>query len=72
MGARLRPGPFFVRRNTMTDETQPVEETEPQPEPQPEVVDLCDRCDCDDCPGTSPDTTAELAQHSKACPEKHY
>lgn len=50
----------------MTDETPEVIEPEAQP------VDLCDRCDCDDCPGISPDTTAELAQHSKACPEKHY
>ena len=36
------------------------------------VEDRCDRCACDDCPGVHPDTTAELAQHSKACPEKHF
>lgn len=63
----------------MTDENAAVEPQEPEapvePEAQPEpapVVDLCDRCECEDCPGISPDTTAELAQHSKACPEKHF
>lgn len=58
----------------MTDETQPqVDETEALPtvsEVRP--VDECDRCDCVDCPGVHPDTTAELAQHSKACPVKHF
>lgn len=63
------------------------ETTEPTAEPNataaepteatlPEVtitnVDRCDRCACDDCPGIDGDTTAELAQHSKACAEKHF
>lgn len=37
-----------------------------------ETVDRCDLCECEDCPGTDPDVTAELAQHSKVCPEKHF
>lgn len=53
----------------MTDETLDPQVDETQ---DPVVADNCDRCACDDCPGIHPDTTAELAQHSKACPEKHF
>lgn len=62
----------------MTDEneTPQVDETETAA-PAPAIkADIprgdCDRCDCTDCPGVGADTTAELAQHSKACPEKHF
>lgn len=57
----------------MSDENPTVAPAIEPELPDVEVnVDLCDRCDCADCPGVSPDTTAELAQHSKACPEKHF
>lgn len=31
----------------------------------------CDQCDCSDCPGPDADPLL-LAEHSKACGEKHF
>ena len=64
----------------MTDENAAPEPQESEAQPEPETVVVkqdilrtdCDRCPCEDCPGAHPDTTAELAEHSKACPEKHF
>ena len=48
----------------MTDETPAVEQ---------DIVRIaCVLCPCEDCPGNHPDTTAELAEHSKACDVKHF
>lgn len=53
----------------MTDELNPEVEAN---EAEAPVVDLCDRCECADCPGVDPNSTERLAAHSKACAVKHF